>query len=352
MTNLTLDRCAPSMSSGKKNEWLDADQSGEDDDLSYGSGAEEDSKGAAFRARPAKRLKVDRHFDEDSVASEDEYRTTAGNRLNLLSPRGHLDVDGIASENEQDNISSHHDLPALPQSQGPAALASKKLEASRNKVKKTGVIYLTRVPPFMKPATVKHLLQPYGEIGRIFLTPEDSVAHTRRIKAGGNKKRSFIDGWVEFLSKKDAKIVAETLNATIIGGKKGGWYHDDVWNIRYLKGFKWHHLTEQIANENAERAARLRVEIAQTTRENKAFLENVERAKMLEGMNAKKNRKRKGLEHEALEDNADTSDRPRLGDSKTFRREFKQNDVLRKSLEHNQQEEQPEDVKRVLSKIF
>jgi ESF2/ABP1 family protein len=68
-----------------------------------------------------------------------------------------------------------------------------------------------------------------------------------------------------------------------VGGKKGGWYHDDVWNIKYLKGFKWHHLTEQIANENAERAARLRADISRVSRENKHFVQNVERAKMLRG---------------------------------------------------------------------
>ena len=30
------------------------------------------------------------------------------------------------------------------------------------------------------------------------------------------------------------------------GGKKSGFYHDDIWNIKYLSGFKWSHLTEQI----------------------------------------------------------------------------------------------------------
>ena len=24
-----------------------------------------------------------------------------------------------------------------------------------------------------------------------------------------------------------------------VGGKKGGWYRDDVWNAKYLKGFTW-----------------------------------------------------------------------------------------------------------------
>jgi ESF2/ABP1 family protein len=115
------------------------------------------------------------------------------------------------------------------------------------------------------------------------------------VKSGGNKKKSFTDGWVEFASKREARIAAETLNGNIIGGKKGGFYHDDLWNIKYLKGgFKWSHLTEQIANENAERQARLREGIRRTREENKAFVEGFERGKMEEGRERKRAEKEKG----------------------------------------------------------
>jgi hypothetical protein len=45
-------------------------------------------------------------------------------------------------------------------------------------------------------------------------------------------------GWIEFSDKKIAKQVAESLNNTAIGGKKGDFYHDDIWNLKYLKKFK------------------------------------------------------------------------------------------------------------------
>lgn len=35
-----------------------------------------------------------------------------------------------------------------------------------------GIVYLSRVPPFMKPHKVKHLLSQYGSVGRIYLKPE------------------------------------------------------------------------------------------------------------------------------------------------------------------------------------
>jgi ESF2/ABP1 family protein len=44
----------------------------------------------------------------------------------------------------------------------------------------------------------------------------------------------------------------------LIGGKKRSFYHDDMWNLKYLKGFKWDHLTEKFAYERRVREAKLR----------------------------------------------------------------------------------------------
>lgn len=46
-----------------------------------------------------------------------------------------------------------------------------------------------------------------------------------------------------------------------------------------------------IAYENASRQAKLRAEVAQATRENKTFIRNVERAKMVENMQESRKRK-------------------------------------------------------------
>lgn len=122
------------------------------------------------------------------------------------------------------------------------------LAASKAATAKTGVVYLSRIPPFMKPQKVRDLLSRFGTIGRVFLAPEDPKAHANRVKFGGNKKRNFVEGWIEFLNKKDAKLCAETLNAQNVGGKKGNYYYDDVWNMKYLPKFKWHHLQAQIGS--------------------------------------------------------------------------------------------------------
>lgn len=36
------------------------------------------------------------------------------------------------------------------------------------------------------------------------------------------------------------------LNAQVIGGKKGDRWRDDIWTMKYLSGFKWEMLGEQV----------------------------------------------------------------------------------------------------------
>ena len=68
------------------------------------------------------------------------------------------------------------------------------------------------------------------------------------MKLGGNHKRKYSEAWIEFKEKQKAKDAAEMLNNQSFGGKKRhNLFHDDLWNIKYLSGFKWSHLTEKLA---------------------------------------------------------------------------------------------------------
>lgn len=315
------------MAPEKKNNFLDTADSEDDNDAGYNS--EEDLRKGG---RGSKRRKVD--SDDDDLASDVERDASddeaAEEDDNLSENEDESPKDPNKLKRKAKDITLSTDLPDITR-----PLTKKNLVASEAAIKKSGVVYLSRIPPFMKPVKLRSLLEPYGVINRIFLAPEDPASHTRRVRAGGNKKRNYTEGWVEFVKKKDAKAVAELLNAHTIGGKKGSYYHDDIWNLLYLKGFKWHNLTEQIAAENAERTSRMRAEISKATKENKDFVKNVERAKMLDGMDAKA-KKRK----------ADAG-----GGEDTVRhvkRSFKQVAQAKKP----DGTEQPAEVSRVLSKIF
>ncbi|KPM36953.1 Pre-rRNA-processing protein ESF2 [Neonectria ditissima] len=322
------------MAPEKKNEFLDAADSEDDGDVGYESEDDDMRKGG----RSAKRRRIDDN-SEDDVASdldhdanddEDDNQETSAE-----APAKEKDDSDKAKSKDSKHKAKDAGLLDLPDITRP--LTKKNLVASEAAIKKSGVVYLSRIPPFMKPQKLRSLLEPYGTINRIFLTPEDPAWRARRVRGGGNKKKSYTEGWVEFVKKKDAKAVCEMLNARTIGGKKGSYYRDDLWNLLYLNGFKWHNLTEQIATENAERTSRMRAEITKTTKENKDFVKNVERAKMLDGMQAKA-KKRKA-------DDGTAEGKVRQGGSRTFQ----QVPLAKKKVEV---EDQPADVSRVLSKIF
>lgn len=45
------------------------------------------------------------------------------------------------------------------------------------------------------------MLEPHGEIGRLYLAPEDLSIRRKRKQAGKDTGKNFTEGWVEFLDK-------------------------------------------------------------------------------------------------------------------------------------------------------
>jgi ESF2/ABP1 family protein len=344
------------MSTRKHNEFLDLDESESEVSDGYQSEAQEESRGKIASSRSAKRRKVDTQSDDSDDDGDDDVQDVSSKLVKALSKgksaapkadsrfaklqefeddddREEDNPDG-AEDDELEAEEGEEEGDRTAPSEKPGRTAPKSVLRAEKAARKSGVVYISRVPPFMKPHTLKHFLEEHAPkgLGRIFLTPEDHTRYLARKKSGGNKKKSFTDGWVEFVSKNDAKAAASILNGNIMGGKKGNYYHDDLWNMKYLKGFKWSHLTEQIAAENAEREARLREEIRRTRKENKAFVEDIERGKALEGMDNKRKSKGSTL----------ATKRPE--------REFKQ--AKAQGAASRSKEAQQPDVKRALSMIF
>ena len=96
------------------------------------------------------------------------------------------------------------------------------------------------------------------------------------------------------------------MNGNKLGGKKTSYYYDDIINIKYLLGFKWLDLTQQIAKENEVRQAKLALELSQQQKLNKAFVSNVEKSKMISNIQKK---------------------RKTTGEDEPIRRDFKQRKV-------------------------
>lgn len=156
---------------------------------------------------------------------------------------------------------------------------------------KSGIVYLSRVPPFMKPNKMRNIMSCYGEVGRIFLQPEDDLTRKRRKMTGGSGKKSFTEGWIEFKKKRVAKAVVQNLNSNILGGKKGSYYHDDIWSMKYLPRFKWNNLTEKLAYDSQVRKKRLHAEISQANKEANFYIEQVDRNKQISAIKRKRENK-------------------------------------------------------------
>ncbi|QPG75386.1 hypothetical protein FOA43_002740 [Brettanomyces nanus] len=231
----------------------------------------EDKQEDEFVAKPKTVIRQDTEDEEDE---EDDSEGDAAN-----DTEGYDEIEEMEKQLVGDNTFGIDKMKKLSPEQ---------LQKQQRKVKRTGVVYLSSIPPYMKPTKIRQIFSRFGEIGRIFLKPEDLKIHRNRVKSGGNKKRKFDEGWCEFISKKDAKLAAFTLNGNILGGKKHSFYHDDIMNVKYLKGFKWADLTSALNEEKEVRESKMEAELSLQHRMDKAFIDNVETSKMVRGMEKKR----------------------------------------------------------------
>jgi ESF2/ABP1 family protein len=99
---------------------------------------------------------------------------------------------------------------------------------------------------------------------------------------GGGRKVRYIEGWIEFMKKSEAKMCAIALNGTLMGGKKRHNLHrDDTWNMRYLSKFAWSNLTEKLAYDQKMRENRLKQVKSKTSKEISFFQEKQDLARKL-----------------------------------------------------------------------
>lgn len=360
------------MSTRKRNEFLDIGSSDDEaSDRGYDSEAAEESKGRNVKRRRTKQTHdllgdeseksaIEQSEDEDEKLSaakaKGKGKRTKTKTTTSASKRVADEDDNEEADEDEDDEQPGDQYLELAEDEDDSRVKGSKKKAStekaksdKKKKKKPGVVYLSSLPPYMKPYALKSLFETrgFGPITKVFLSPEVRPASAPRRRS--NKRKTYSDGWVEFASKKTAKICAETMNASIIGGRKGSWYHDDILNVKYLTGLRWDDLVDQIQRERKEREARQRIEDARTRKEDQVFLQGVEKGKVLDGIQKKNEEKRKRTLQQADEGTGGDNGR---GEDAKIRRLFKQNEVKlgRDKLQgHGALEE---DAKKVLGQIF
>ncbi|GFE53649.1 pre-rRNA-processing factor esf2 [Babesia ovis] len=160
---------------------------------------------------------------------------------------------------------------------------------------RSGVIFISRIPPFMNVSKIRSYFGKYGKVGKIYAEPESLADYKKRVKMGGNKKLKFVHGWVEFLDKKDAKLVAAHLNGQPVGEKKRhNFWRDDLWNLKYLPRYKFQDVMDYLHQHKSERKEKLSFHLAQSRKENYNYLEQLEAEKHHKEVEAR--RRKKGLD--------------------------------------------------------
>uniref|UniRef100_A0A2P2HZ11 Activator of basal transcription 1 n=2 Tax=Hirondellea gigas TaxID=1518452 RepID=A0A2P2HZ11_9CRUS len=161
---------------------------------------------------------------------------------------------------------------------------------------KPGIVYLSSVPYGMSIPALKNYFSNFGEIGNVFFqmaNRENFVGGLSRSSQPTKKFRKvgrlikgrirYSEGWVEFLSKRNAKWAAEMLNNSIVGGKKKSPYYDCLWSVKYIgKGFKWAQLRRRIEHEKEIHKRKMTNEIRIVTEETDQYTRAAEIAERLE----------------------------------------------------------------------
>ena len=148
------------------------------------------------------------------------------------------------------------------------------VEELREKIRRSGVLYMSRVPIGMKIIDIRKLLDDYG-IERCYFVPYKKKLQN----VDGKRVQAYKEGWIEFEDKLYAKLAEYQLNGKPIGGNKKCIYRDELWNLKYLHKFKWNDLVESMTMEKKIQEKKLKMEIAQSKRENDFIIKNYEKSK-------------------------------------------------------------------------
>ena len=270
------------------------------------------------RPRSTDSIEEESHDHDDGDSSSVSSSSAVGDNIiknTSNDDNEHQLQDDTGNGNEDDN-----DMTRKQKQKKKKKVRKLKLSTTEDfnaKLQKRGILYLSRVPPRMGPAKVKTLLSDFGPITRIYLVEEDKTIRKKRRKMGGSSGKRYTEGWIEFESKKVAKLVAETINMSRITNHKGSIHYDDIWNVKYLKGFKWSHLTEKVAYERRVREQKLRVEMMEVKRENAAYVAQVEKGKRLDYIDERR-KKRGDDKDEDDKDHNNASKKRKIRQKKAF----------------------------------
>jgi ESF2/ABP1 family protein len=113
----------------------------------------------------------------------DEFECSPATSSKLISGQTVSDTSKLEASGQdsgrEDNVEGLGDGMDADGFAGPKfvkPLTSEALATFHAAQEKAGVIYISRIPPGMQPTKVRHLMSQYGEVGRVYLQKEGTMA--------------------------------------------------------------------------------------------------------------------------------------------------------------------------------
>ena len=215
-------------------------------------------------------------YSQENNNSNNSNNSNEINNQSENNNENNVDINEIDIKNENDELT---------------------VQELREKIKRSGVLYMSRVPIGMKIIDIRRLLEDYG-IQRCYFIPLK-----KKLKnVDGKRVQAYKEGWIEFEDKLYAKLAEYELNGKPIGGNKKCIYRDELWNLKYLHKFKWNDLVESMTLEKKIQEKKLKMEIKQGDRENNFIVKNYEKSKKY------LNKKREKEKNDGEDNNEDIND--------------------------------------------
>ena len=105
----------------------------------------------------------------------------------------------------------------------------KSKDANSKSKNKTGVVYLTKIPPGRNYTRLREIFEKFAPIGNIYLVPDKQA--NDKLQKKGKTYKCYKEGFVEFKRKKDAKNFTSIFNGASL---KNSGTDSFIWDLRYL----------------------------------------------------------------------------------------------------------------------
>ncbi|ELP85320.1 pre-rRNA-processing protein esf2, putative [Entamoeba invadens IP1] len=138
-----------------------------------------------------------------------------------------------------------------------------------------GIVYLSSIPRGITMVMLKSMMSTYKPVTRMYVVE-------------GNTRFVCKEGWFEYATHKDAKLVEYMMNGQQVGGNRHKPYSTQLWNIKYIPDLVWTKIFEDTEAKDEMREHQIDSSLRKVKRENEAYMKGLSHVYKVKKMNKKK----------------------------------------------------------------